>query len=106
MTNSDYLLKAAIKKVSEKLNEIVAEKIEEATNMAQDAPEIIKKELDTLREAIFDEAARMEKEMSNNKKTDNSEANKDPNLRKVLDEVQEIHKKIDQFNLKMNNSIK
>ena len=105
MTNSDYLLKAAIKKVSEKLNEIVAEKIEEATNMAQDAPEIIKKEFDTLREAIIDEAARMEKEM-NNKKTDNSEANKDPNLRKVLDEVQEIHKKIDQFNLKMNNSIK
>jgi len=29
MTNSDYLLKAAIKKVTEKLNEIVVEKIEE-----------------------------------------------------------------------------
>ena len=30
MTNSDYLLKAAIKKVTEKLNKIVVEKIEEA----------------------------------------------------------------------------
>ena len=29
MTNSDYLLKAAIKKVTEKLNEILVEKIEE-----------------------------------------------------------------------------
>ena len=37
MTNSDYLLKAAIKKVTEKLNEILVEKIEEATNIAQDA---------------------------------------------------------------------
>ena len=44
MTNSDYLLKAAIKKVTEKLNEILVDKIEEATNIAQDAPEIIKKE--------------------------------------------------------------
>ena len=31
MTNSDYLLKAAIKKVTEKLNELLVEKIEEAT---------------------------------------------------------------------------
>ena len=29
MTNSDYLFKAAIKKVTEKLNEILVEKIEE-----------------------------------------------------------------------------
>ena len=36
MTNSDYLLKAAIKKVTEKLNEILVEKIEEATNIAKD----------------------------------------------------------------------
>ena len=40
MTNSDFLLKAAIKKVSEKLNEILVEKIEEVTNIAQDAPEL------------------------------------------------------------------
>ena len=67
MTNSDYLLKAAIKKVTEKLNKIVTEKIEEATNIAQDAPEIIKKEFDTLKEAIIEEAARMEKEINKNK---------------------------------------
>ena len=49
MTNSDYLLKAAIKKVTEKFNEILVEKIEEATNIAQDVPEIIKKEFDNLK---------------------------------------------------------
>ena len=45
MTNSDYLLKAAIKKVTEKLNEIVVEKIEVATNIAQDAQKFSKKNL-------------------------------------------------------------
>ena len=105
MTNSDYLLKAAIKKVTEKLNEIVVEKIEEATNIAQDAPEIIKKELDTLKEAIIEEAARMEKEMSNKSNTDTSESYKDPNLSGVLIEINEIKEKIEQFNIKMNNTI-
>ena len=61
MTNSDYLLKAAIKKVTEKLNEILVEKIEEATNIAQDAPEILKKEFDSLKDSIIEEASRMEK---------------------------------------------
>ena len=106
MTNSDYLIKAAIRKVTEKLNEIVVEKIEEATNIAQDAPEIIKKEFDTLKEAIVEEAARMEKEISKKKNTEASESNQDKKLSEVLGEVQEINKKIEQFNIKMNNRIK
>ena len=61
MTNSDYLLKAALKKISEKLNETLVEKIEEATNIAQDVPEILKKEFDCLKESIIEEASRMEK---------------------------------------------
>ena len=61
MTNSDYLLKAAIKKVTEKLNEILVEKIEEATNIAQDAPEILKKEFDSLKESIIEEAQEWKK---------------------------------------------
>ena len=105
MTNSDYLLKAAIKKVTEKLNEIVIEKIEEATNIAQDAPDIIKKEFDTLKEAIFEEAARMEKENSKNRNNETSESYKDQNLNEVLNEIKEIKEKIEQFNMKMNNSI-
>ena len=44
MTNSDYLLKAAIKKVTEKLNEIVVEKIEEAANI-RDQISVLKEKL-------------------------------------------------------------
>ncbi len=105
MTNSDYLLKAAIKKVSEKFNEIVVGKIEEASNIAQDVPEKIKKEFETLKEEIFEEAARMEHEVSKNNNNKASESNQDPNLREVLKEIEEIKGKIDHFNRKMNNTI-
>ena len=105
MTNSDYLLKAALKKVTEKLNEIIVEKIEEATNIAQDAPEIIKKEFDTLKEAIIEEAGRMETEMNKNRNPDTSDFNQDPNLSEVLKELEEIKGKIDHFNMKMNKKI-
>ena len=103
MTNSDYLLKAAIKKVTEKLNKIVVEKIEEATNIAQDVPEIIKKEFDSLKEAIITEAARMEQEVKRN--TDPTESTQDSNLSEVLKEIEEIKAKIEQFNIKMNKTI-
>ncbi len=105
MTNSDYLLKAAIKKITEKLNEIVVEKIEEATNIAQDAPEIFKKEFDTLKEAIIEEATRMEKEVSKNKNTDISDSNQNSNLSEVYREIEEIKRNIKQFNMNMNNKI-
>ncbi len=105
MTNSDYLLKAAIKKVTEKLNKIVVEKIEEASNIAQDAPEKIKKELDTLKDAIIEEAARMEKEGSKSRNSDSSESNQDLHVSAVLKEIEDIKVKIDHFNRKMNNTI-
>ena len=105
MTNSDFLLKAAIKKVTEKLNEIFVEKIEEATNIAQDVPEKIKKEFDTLKEAIIEEAERMENEVNKNRNTHTSESNQDQNLSEVLKEIDEIKRKIDHFNMKMNNTI-
>ena len=103
MTNSDYLLKAAIKKVTEKLNKIVVEKIEEASNIAQDVPEKIKKEFDTLKDAIIEEAARMENEVSNSRNVDTSESNQDPYLRDVLQEIEDIKAKIDHFNRKILN---
>ena len=105
MTNSDFLLKAAIKKVTEKLNEIVVEKIEEATNIAQDVPEKIKKEFDTLKEAIIEEAARMESEVSKSRNADTSESNQEPYLSEVLKEIEDINGKIDHFNRGMNNTI-
>ena len=105
MTNSDYLLKAAIKKVTEKLNEILVEKIEEATNIAQDAPEILKKEFDNLKESIIEEASRLEKaeNIQENESKNTYEVSK---IKKALNEIEEINKQIDLFNKTFDNQIK
>ena len=105
MTNSDYLLKAAIKKVSEKLNEILVEKIEEATNIAQDAPEILKKEFDSLRESIIEEASRMEKN-ENIQENYSTNTHQDSKITKALKEIEGINEQIDLFNKLINNQIK
>ena len=104
MTNSDYLLKAAIKKVTEKLNDIFVEKIEEATNIAQDAPEILKKEFDSLKESIIEEASRMEKaeNIQENEPTDIYQNSK---IKEALNEIENINKQIDLFNKKINHQI-
>ena len=105
MTNSDYLLKAAIKKVTEKLNEILVEKIEEATNIAQDAPEILKKEFDSLKESIIEEASRMEK-AENIQENETTNTYQNSIIKKTLHEIEDINKQIDRFNKTINNQIK
>ena len=105
MANSDYLLKAAIKKVTEKLNDIMVDKIEEATNIAQDAPEILKKEFDSLKESIIEEASRME---NAEKIQENESANtyEDSKIKKALNEIEDINMQIDFINKTINNQIK
>ena len=105
MTNSDYLLKAAIKKVTEKLNEMLVEKIEEATNIAQDTPEILKKEFNSLKESIIEEATRMEK-AENIQENESSNTYQDSKIKKALNDIEDINKQIDLFNKTMNNQIK
>jgi len=105
MTNSDYLLKAAIKKVTEKLNEILVDKIEEATNIAQDAPEILKKEFDSLKESIIKEASRMEK-AENIQENESANTYKNSKIKKALNEIEDINKQIDLFNKTTNNQMK
>lgn len=105
MANTDYFLKAAIKKVTEKLSEIVFEKIEEATNIAQDVPEIIKKEFDTLKVSIVEEAARMENEYNFNKNSTTKNNNQNPKITKTLEQIEEINKQIESLNSKINTQI-
>ena len=104
MTNSDYLLKAAIKKVTEKLNEIIVEKIEEATNIAQDAPEFLKKEFDSLKESIIEEASRLEK-AENIQENEFKNTYQDSKIKKALNEIEVINKQINLFNKSLNNQI-
>ena len=105
MTNSDYLLKAAIKKVTEKLNEILVGKIEEATNIAQDAPEILKKEFDILKESIIEEASRMKKE-ENTQENEPTNTYENSKVKEALNQIESINNQIDLLNKTFNNQIK
>jgi len=105
MTNSDYLFKAAIKKVTEKLNGILLEKIEEATNIAQDAPEILKKEFDNLKESIIEEASRMQK-AENIQENEPTNTYQNFKIKKALNEIESINNQINLLNETMNNQIK
>jgi len=105
MTNSDYLLKADIKKVTEKLNEILVDKNEEAKNIAQDAPKILKKEFDSWKESIIEEASRMEK-AENIQENESANTYQDSKIKKALNEIEDINKQIDLLNKTTNNQMK
>ena len=105
MTNSDYLLKAAIKKITEKLNAVLVGKIEEATNVAQDVPEIIKKEFGNLKESIIEEAARMEYEMNTKNNNQASKTNQDTKITTALKEIEDINEGIERLNKILNKLI-
>ena len=83
MTNSDYLLKAAIKKVTEKLNDLLIE------------------EINNLKNSILEEATRMEKE-ENKKNNTYSEIYQDPKTKDALEKIKEISNQIDKLNKKIN----
>ena len=101
MTNSDYIVKAAIKKVTEKLNDLLVEKIEEAANIAQDAPDKIKKEFDLLRDSIIQEAERMAREV-NTKENMKKNTFQESEIISALQEIEKINEEIEQLNKKIN----
>ena len=61
MSNSDYLIKATVKRISERLNKTFIGKVEEAASVAKEVPEILKKEIEDLKDEIIQEAKRLEK---------------------------------------------
>lgn len=90
MTNSDYLIKATIKKLSERLNKTFIEKIEEANEAAQGVPEILKKEIEFLKDEIIKEAKVMEEENSNNDNYESKNNSEFPIINEVSSKIKEI----------------
>ena len=102
MTNSDYLLKATVKKLGEKINKTFFEKIVDATNAAQEVPEMIKKEIETLKDEIIKEAERMGNKYEN-EFYENDLERENNSKSKALNKIKEINKQIEILNNKLNN---
>ncbi len=96
MSNSDYLIKATMKKISERLNKTLLEKFEEAANVAQEAPELLKKELENLKDEIIEEAKHLEENDIDNRK--NSSNKSKSSIEKSLEEINQIKLDLDNLN--------
>ena len=89
MSNSDYLIKATIKKISERLNKTFIGKVEEAANVAQEAPEILKKEIEDLKDEIVKEAKRLA-EIDSDDISKKSKASLNPKIDQSLEKIESI----------------
>ena len=102
MTNSDYLLKATVKKLGEKLNQTFTEKIEDATVAAQEVPEILKKEIEVLKDEIFKEAQRLES-LDNQNDLEKEFKREDNNNFEISNKINEINQLLEILNNKLDN---
>ena len=97
MTNSDYLIRATVKKLSEKFNQTFLGKIEDAANAAQEVPEIIKKELEALKDEIIKEAQKMEIEYEQKNPVNEDTITKEP-MNMALIKIDQIKKRLEMLN--------
>ena len=97
MSNSDYLIKATVKKISERLNKTFIGKVEEAANVAQEVPEILKKEIEVLRDEIINEAKRLE-EIDNDDIFKKSKESLNPKIEQSLEKIESIKTYLENLN--------
>tara|TARA_Y100001978_G_scaffold95712_1_gene85762 strand:+ start:185 stop:493 length:309 start_codon:yes stop_codon:yes gene_type:complete len=97
MSNSDYLIKATVKKISERINKTLLEKVEDAANVAQEVPELIKKEIEELKDEIIQEAKRLE-EIDSDNNLNNPKSSLNTKIEQSLEKIESIKTKLDSLN--------
>ena len=97
MSNSDYLMKATVKKISERLNKTFIGTVEKAANVAQEVPEILKKEIEDLKNEIIQEAKRLEEiEIDDNSRE--PKASIKPQVEQSLEKIESIRTYLENLN--------
>ena len=97
MTNSDYLMKATVKKISERLNKTFIGKVEKAANVAQEVPEMLKKEIEDLKDEIIQEAKRLE-EIESDDNLREPKASLKPQVEQSLEKIESIRTYLENLN--------
>ena len=97
MSNSDYLIKATVKKISERLNKTFIGKVEKAANVAQEVPEMLKKEIEDLKDEIIQEAKRLE-EIESDDNLREPKASLKPQVEQSLEKIESIRTYIENLN--------
>ena len=97
MSNSDYLIKATVKKISERLNKTFIGKVEKAANVAQEVPEMLKKEIEDLKDEIIQEAKRLE-EIESDDNLSEPKASINPQVEQSLEKIESIRTYLENLN--------
>ena len=97
MSNSDYLIKATVKKISQRLNKIFIGKVEEAANVVQEVPEILKKEFEDFKDEIIQEAERLE-EIDSNDNLSNTKVSLHPKIDQSSEKIESIKTYLEDLN--------
>ena len=97
MSNSDYLIKATVKKISERLNKTFIGKVEEAANVAQEVPEIFKKEIEYLKDEIILEAKRLE-EIDKDENDRKTKTSLNPKIEQSSEKIESIKTYLENLN--------
>ena len=97
MSNSDYLIKATVKKINERLNKTFIGKFEKAANVAQEVPEMLKKEIEDLKEEIFQEAKRLE-EIESDDNLREPKVSLNPKVEQSLEKIESIRTYLENLN--------
>ena len=99
MSNSDYLIKATVKKISERLNKTFIGKVEEAANVAQEVPEMLKKEIEDLKDEIIQEAKRLEEiEIESDDNLREPKGSINPKVEQSLEKIESIRTYLENLN--------
>ena len=97
MSNSDYLIKATVKKISERLNKTFIGKVEKAANVAQEVPEMLKKEIEDLKDEIIQEAKRLE-EIESDDNLGEPKASLNRKVEQSLEKIESIRTYLENLN--------
>ena len=103
MSDSEILLKAAINRITARIQEKLIKSAEEFSEIAEDIPQKIQDEWSSFKEEVIQESERLEKKTNLSKeKNSNQQSNKeDPTktqINKLRSKVIEINKSIEEKN--------
>ena len=103
MSDSEILLKAAINRITARIQEKILNSAQELSEIAEEIPQKLQEEWASFKEEVIEESERLEKETNSSKeKNSNQQSNKeDPTqtqINKLRSKVIEINKSIEEKN--------
>ncbi len=103
MSDSEILLKAAINRITARIQEKILNSAQEFSEIAEEIPQKLQEEWASFKEEVIEESERLEKETNSSKaKNSNQQSNKEDPTKTQIDKLRskviEINKSIEEKN--------